>query len=222
MRYCKGQPCWHSDMVRSCAPSSRILCHKKRCRQMPFPTDEQEEIIHHPQPCSLLLPYEGWSNCILFPRDVPDNSSEQDLGKSETNGSSKIKTGIAVAAGAETNGSSKIKTGIAVAAGAETNESSKIKTGIAVAVGAGISLVAAPLVLGAVGFTGAGIAAGSLAAKMMSTAAIANGGGVAAGSMVAVLQSAGAAGLSLTTNIGLGAVGGGAGAAINRLFTKEK
>ncbi|XP_059585591.1 uncharacterized protein LOC109283336 isoform X3 [Alligator mississippiensis] len=204
MRYCKGQPCWHSDMVRSCAPSSRILCHKKRCRQMPFPTDEQEEIIHHPQPCSLLLPYEGWSNCILFPRDVPDNSSEQDLGKSETNGSSKIKTGIAVAAGAE------------------TNESSKIKTGIAVAVGAGISLVAAPLVLGAVGFTGAGIAAGSLAAKMMSTAAIANGGGVAAGSMVAVLQSAGAAGLSLTTNIGLGAVGGGAGAAINRLFTKEK
>ncbi|KYO48055.1 interferon alpha-inducible protein 27, mitochondrial [Alligator mississippiensis] len=128
---------------------------------------DEEEIIHHPQPCSLLLPYEGWSNCILFPRDVPDNSSEQDLGKS------------------------------------------------------GISLVAAPLVLGAVGFTGAGIAAGSLAAKMMSTAAIANGGGVAAGSMVAVLQSAGAAGLSLTTNIGLGAVGAskpprGASTATNR------
>ncbi|XP_006027061.1 interferon alpha-inducible protein 27-like protein 2B [Alligator sinensis] len=186
MRYCKGQPCWHSDMVGSCAPSSRILCHKKRCRQMPFPTDEQEEIIHHPQPCSLLLPYEGWSNCILFPRDVPDESSEQDLGKSETKGISKIKTGIAVVAGA------------------------------------GISVVAAPLVLGAVGFTGAGIAAGSLAANMMSVAAIANGGGVAAGSMVAVLQSAGAAGLSLTTNIGLGAVGGGVGAAISRLFTKEK
>lgn len=45
--------------------------------------------------------------------------------------------------------------------------------------------------LSAVGFTAAGIAAGSLAAKMMSAAAIANGGGVAAGSVVALGQSAG-------------------------------
>lgn len=50
---------------------------------------------------------------------------------------------------------------------------------------------AAPVVLGAVGFTGTGIAASSIAAKMMSAAAIANGGGVAAGSLVATLQSAG-------------------------------
>ena len=48
-----------------------------------------------------------------------------------------------------------------------------------------------PAVLGAVGFTGAGIAASSLAAKMMSAAAVANGGGVAAGSLVATLQSVG-------------------------------
>uniref|UniRef100_A0A3Q3CQ13 Uncharacterized protein n=1 Tax=Haplochromis burtoni TaxID=8153 RepID=A0A3Q3CQ13_HAPBU len=46
------------------------------------------------------------------------------------------------------------------------------------------------------GFTSAGIAAGSYAASMMSSAAVANGGGVAAGSVVAALQSAGAAGLT--------------------------
>lgn len=49
----------------------------------------------------------------------------------------------------------------------------------------------APVVLGAAGFTTAGITTGSVAAKMMSVAAVANGGGVAAGSTVAVLQSAG-------------------------------
>ncbi|KAF6351582.1 hypothetical protein mRhiFer1_010101 [Rhinolophus ferrumequinum] len=54
-----------------------------------------------------------------------------------------------------------------------------------------VAVGAAPVVLGAMGFTGAGIAASSLAAKMMSAAAVANGGGVAAGSLVATLQSAG-------------------------------
>ena len=54
-----------------------------------------------------------------------------------------------------------------------------------------LAVVAVPTVLGAMGFTGAGIAASSLAAKMMSSAAIANGGGVAAGSLVATLQSVG-------------------------------
>uniref|UniRef100_A0A8C5SX38 Uncharacterized protein n=1 Tax=Laticauda laticaudata TaxID=8630 RepID=A0A8C5SX38_LATLA len=53
------------------------------------------------------------------------------------------------------------------------------------------AVIGVPLVLSAVGFTAAGIAAGSLAAKMMSVAAIANGGGVAAGSIVALGQSAG-------------------------------
>ena len=56
---------------------------------------------------------------------------------------------------------------------------------------AALAVAAVPAVLGAVGFTGAGIAASSLAAKMMSAAAVANGGGVAAGSLVATLQSVG-------------------------------
>ncbi|XP_039081749.1 interferon alpha-inducible protein 27-like protein 2A [Hyaena hyaena] len=62
------------------------------------------------------------------------------------------------------------------------------------------------------GFTGAGIAASSLAAKMMSAAAVANGGGVAAGSLVATLQSVGAAGLSTSSNILLASVGSAFGA----------
>ena len=52
-------------------------------------------------------------------------------------------------------------------------------------------MAGAPIALSAVGFTGAGIAAGSIAAKMMSAAAIANGGGIAAGGLVATLQSVG-------------------------------
>uniref|UniRef100_A0A8C6IK73 Uncharacterized protein n=1 Tax=Mus spicilegus TaxID=10103 RepID=A0A8C6IK73_MUSSI len=59
------------------------------------------------------------------------------------------------------------------------------------AIGGVLAVAATPVVLTTIGFTGAGIAAGSIAAKMMSAAAIANGGGVAAGSMVAILQSVG-------------------------------
>ncbi|XP_032963804.1 interferon alpha-inducible protein 27, mitochondrial isoform X2 [Rhinolophus ferrumequinum] len=77
----------------------------------------------------------------------------------------------------------------------------------AAVIGGAVAVGAAPVVLGAMGFTGAGIAASSLAAKMMSVAAIANGGGIAAGSLVATLQSAGAAGLSLSTNVILGSAG---------------
>ncbi|XP_060938725.1 interferon alpha-inducible protein 27-like protein 2A [Limanda limanda] len=62
--------------------------------------------------------------------------------------------------------------------------------------GAAGAVILVPVTLGAIGFTSAGIAAGSTAATMMSSAAVAGGGGVAAGSLVAVLQSAGAAGLS--------------------------
>lgn len=54
-----------------------------------------------------------------------------------------------------------------------------------------VAVGAVPVVLGAIGFTSSGIAASSIAAKMMSSAAIANGGGVAAGSLVATLQSVG-------------------------------
>ncbi|XP_021081834.1 interferon alpha-inducible protein 27-like protein 2A [Mesocricetus auratus] len=76
------------------------------------------------------------------------------------------------------------------------------------------ALIAAPIALGALGFTGAGIAAGSIAAKMMSAAAIANGGGVAAGSLVATLQSVGVVGLSTSANIILGSVGAAIGASV--------
>uniref|UniRef100_A0A8C8VVD7 Interferon alpha-inducible protein 27-like protein 2A n=1 Tax=Peromyscus maniculatus bairdii TaxID=230844 RepID=A0A8C8VVD7_PERMB len=66
---------------------------------------------------------------------------------------------------------------------------------------------AVPPVLSAVGFTSTGIAASSLAAKMMSLSAIANGGGVAAGSLVATLQSVGAAGLSMSSKFLVGSAG---------------
>ncbi|KAM7323592.1 hypothetical protein ACRRTK_017698 [Alexandromys fortis] len=80
------------------------------------------------------------------------------------------------------------------------------KAAVAV-LGGAMTVAAVPPVLGAVGFTGTGIAASSLAAKMMSLSAIANGGGVAAGSLVATLQSVGAAGLSLSSKVLLGSAG---------------
>ncbi|XP_047396966.1 interferon alpha-inducible protein 27-like protein 2 isoform X2 [Sciurus carolinensis] len=87
-----------------------------------------------------------------------------------------------------------------------------LKRAAAAAIGGALAVGAVPVVLNVVGFTGAGIAASSLAAKMMSAAAIANGGGVAAGSLVATLQSVGAAGLSTSSNILLASVGSAFGA----------
>ena len=58
--------------------------------------------------------------------------------------------------------------------------------------------IAVPVTLGIVnslGFTSAGIAAGSTAAAMMSAEAVAAGGAVASGGLVATLQAVGAAGL---------------------------
>lgn len=92
---------------------------------------------------------------------------------------------------------------------------------IGAALGAGLLHVGIPMAIGALGFTSAGIAAGSVAAKMMSAAAIANGGGVAAGSSVAVLQSIGAAGCSLGTKIGLGTLGSAAGATLFKRNTPK-
>uniref|UniRef100_A0A8B9EZI2 Uncharacterized protein n=1 Tax=Amazona collaria TaxID=241587 RepID=A0A8B9EZI2_9PSIT len=60
-----------------------------------------------------------------------------------------------------------------------------------VGTGSGLSVVVVPATLYTLGFTAGGIAAGSVAAKLMSAAAIANGGGVAAGSLVAIGQSLG-------------------------------
>ncbi|KAM6171494.1 uncharacterized protein O8D03_007009 isoform 1-T3 [Erethizon dorsatum] len=81
---------------------------------------------------------------------------------------------------------------------------------------AGLAVVSVPVVLSTVGFTGAGITASSLAAKMMSVTAIANGGGVPAGSLVATLQSVGAAGLSMPSNVILGSIGSAASLLIDR------
>ena len=64
-------------------------------------------------------------------------------------------------------------------------------------------MVAAPVVLGAVGFTSAGIAAGSLGASMMSVSATASGGGVVAGEVVATLQSVAAGGLDAAVTAAL-------------------
>ncbi|XP_069392265.1 interferon alpha-inducible protein 27-like protein 2A [Paralichthys olivaceus] len=91
----------------------------------------------------------------------------------------------------------------------------KPTTVLAVGTGAVVAVVGTPLALGAAGFTSAGIAAGSIAAKAMSYAAVANGGGVAAGSVVAVCQSIGAVGLS-----GASAAVAGAGAAVGWLASR--
>ncbi|KAL8186963.1 UNVERIFIED_CONTAM: hypothetical protein K2H54_024987 [Gekko kuhli] len=72
---------------------------------------------------------------------------------------------------------------------------------------------AVPPLAGVLGFTGAGIAAGSTAASWMSASALASGGGVAAGSAVAILQSIGAAGLSAATYVA-GVAGGATGGAL--------
>lgn len=82
-----------------------------------------------------------------------------------------------------------------------------------------VSIIAMPFavmgIVGAMGFTSAGITAGSMGASMMSAEAIASGvGGVAAGGTVATLQSIGAAGLGLGgTLAAMGAGGGVVGAA---------
>ena len=72
-----------------------------------------------------------------------------------------------------------------------------------VAIGGGVAtVIAAPIVLSAVGFGAAGVAAGSIAAGVQSSI-----GSVAAGSVFATLQSAGAAGIGAKalSMIGLGA-----------------
>ncbi|CAL8235895.1 unnamed protein product [Boreogadus saida] len=80
--------------------------------------------------------------------------------------------------------------------------------------GAGGAVVAAPVLLSAVGFGAAGITAGSWAASWMSAAAMANGGGVLAGSLVALGQTMGAAGLGLVATVVTAAVGGAGAATI--------
>lgn len=103
---------------------------------------------------------------------------------------------------------------------AEAQDQSSLKKGLVgaaggAAIGSAASLALAPAVVSTLGFTSAGIAAGSTAAGMMSAAAVAGGGGVAAGSTVAVLQTVGAAGLMAAgapVVLGVAAVGGVVGA----------
>lgn len=72
------------------------------------------------------------------------------------------------------------------------------KYGCGTVVGAGTVALVTP-VLGVIGFTPAGIAAGTFAASAMAVSAAANGGGVVAGGVIAILQSTGAAGLGLAS-----------------------
>ncbi|XP_024087655.1 interferon alpha-inducible protein 27, mitochondrial isoform X1 [Pongo abelii] len=87
-----------------------------------------------------------------------------------------------------------------------------------VVIGGVMAVEAVPMVLSAMGFTAAGIASSSIAAKMMSAAAIANGGGVASGSLVATLQSLGATRLSGLTKFILGSTGSAIAAGIARFY----
>lgn len=89
----------------------------------------------------------------------------------------------------------------------------------------GLAVAAAPLALSAAGFSTGGIVAGSLAARLMSMAAIANGGGVAAasaGGWIAAFQSAGAAGISASTNFLIGSTAGTLGGFLASRFGKRK
>ncbi|CAG8642334.1 11918_t:CDS:1 [Gigaspora margarita] len=71
--------------------------------------------------------------------------------------------------------------------------------------------------VGAAGFGSTGIAAGSLAAWMMSL----QGGATVAGSLVAVLQSIGAAGLGMTGSLATSAAGASILSGLSALFTKK-
>jgi len=75
--------------------------------------------------------------------------------------------------------------------------------------GAAGAMVAGPAVLPAIGFTKAGVAAGSLAAAYQSSVL---GGYIASGSLFSLAQSAGAAGVGLGVKAFLAAAGGVMGA----------
>ncbi|XP_078351394.1 uncharacterized protein LOC144636134 isoform X2 [Oculina patagonica] len=86
----------------------------------------------------------------------------------------------------------------------------------AVGIAAGTAaVVAAPLVLGAVGFTAGGVAAGSIAASVQSAV---YGGSVASGSAFALLQSAGAAGIGAAGNAAIAGITGGIAALGAKMF----
>lgn len=87
--------------------------------------------------------------------------------------------------------------------------------GAAAAVGV-CAMVAAPAVLGAVGFGSGGVTAGSMAAGIQSSI-----GSVTAGSTFAVLQSWGAAGIPLAAQTWIGAAGAAAGGFGAKFFGRQ-
>ena len=88
-----------------------------------------------------------------------------------------------------------------------------VKIVLVVAIGAGAVAVpvAAPALLAALGFTGTGIAASSLAAAWQAKWGI--------GALFAAIQSAGMAGFSVATYILLALTGGAAGGGVAGLIT---
>ncbi|MEQ2207367.1 hypothetical protein XENOCAPTIV_011224 [Xenoophorus captivus] len=73
----------------------------------------------------------------------------------------------------------------------------------------GVATVAlTPALLAALGFTTTGIAAGSIAAKMMSWFAVFYGGGIPAGGLVATLQSLGKQGFNMCKQVRKLSIGG--------------
>ncbi|XP_047467989.1 interferon alpha-inducible protein 27-like protein 2A isoform X2 [Mugil cephalus] len=88
-----------------------------------------------------------------------------------------------------------------------------------VVIGAGgvVTVAATPAALAGMGFTATGIAAGSIAAKLMSYLAIMGGGGVAAGGFFATLQSIAMGGLSWLSAGFLGGAGSTAGWVLSRI-----
>ena len=91
---------------------------------------------------------------------------------------------------------------------------SDIVTGV---VGGAVAVVAAPYVVAAAGFGAGGIAAGSVAAKVMGVA-WSTGVGTAA---VAALQAVGAAGLTVAQGIVVGTAAGAATAGAVHIATKK-
>ena len=88
--------------------------------------------------------------------------------------------------------------------------------GGAVAAGT-VAVVAAPIVLPALGFGAGGIVAGSVAAAWQASI-----GNVVAGTLFASLQSAGVAGLATTTYAGIAATGSAGGAAVGYVVARKR
>lgn len=173
------------------------------------PTPEEE-------PKNVIIIYEK-SGENTTPGDEPKETNSDEKSWDETNHDDKPKDGDGPGDGPDGGPDNGPKDG-----DNPGKDGNAIGAVIGAIAGAGLALVGLPMFIGALGFTGAGIAAGSIAAKMMSAAAIANGGGVAAGSTVAVLQSIGAAGFSLGAKVGLTSVLGSAGAASGAWLSKRK